>query len=98
VFEPNEYLEKLRAKLNAAAKIASDVANVKEAEYAHRYTLRSTAKMYHVWDLMIVLNPDSMNKLLARWIGPAEIMEKKGEHSFMVKLPDGGTRCFHQNK
>ncbi|GBN04793.1 hypothetical protein AVEN_49293-1 [Araneus ventricosus] len=53
--------------------------------------------MFNVGDQVIVLIPDSTNKLFARWQGPATIVEKRNPHSFLVKMPDASTKHIHQN-
>ncbi|GBN28324.1 Pro-Pol polyprotein [Araneus ventricosus] len=49
-------------------------------------------------DKVIVLIPDSKNKLLVRWQGPCTIEARRNEHSFVVKMPDASVRHVHQNK
>ncbi|GFT86946.1 retrovirus-related Pol polyprotein from transposon 17.6 [Trichonephila clavipes] len=47
---------------------------------------------------VVLLIPDSSNKIYARWTGPGEIIQHHPPHSYKVKLPDGTVRHVHVNK
>ncbi|XP_055931869.1 uncharacterized protein LOC129962156 [Argiope bruennichi] len=92
------YMEKLKKQLEDAAEKAKLISTVQQERMARYYNLRSTKKVFNPGDKVIVLLPDSRNKLLARWQGPCTIESRKNEHSFLVKMPDGSLRHVHQNK
>lgn len=92
------YLQKLKTQLEDAAEKAGVTAVVQQEKMAHHYNLRSRRKVFKPGDRVIVLLPDSSNKLLARWQGPGVIESLKNEHSFLVKMPDGAVKHVHQNK
>ncbi|XP_055936891.1 uncharacterized protein LOC129966488 [Argiope bruennichi] len=94
----SKYLENLKSKLEKAAEQAKLVSAVQQENAAYYHNLRSSNRVYKVGDQVIVLIPDSTNKLFARWQGPATIVEKRNPHSFSVKMSDGSTKHIHQNK
>jgi len=47
---------------------------------------------------VIVLLPDSTNKLLRRWQGPAIIIQVRSPHSYLIELEVGQRRWLHANK
>lgn len=94
----SSYMEKLKAQLEDAAEKAKMTSEIQQERMAHYYNLRSSKKSFMPGDKVIVLIPDSSNKLLARWQGPGVIESKKNEHSFFVKMPDNSVKHVHQNK
>ncbi|XP_055944323.1 uncharacterized protein LOC129975294 [Argiope bruennichi] len=94
----SKYLENLKSKLEKAAEQAKLVSAVQQENAAYYHNLRSSNRVYKVGDQVIVLIPDSTNKLFARWQGTATIVEKRNPHSFSVKMSDGSTKHIHQNK
>ncbi|GBM35420.1 Retrovirus-related Pol polyprotein from transposon opus [Araneus ventricosus] len=92
------YMEKLKKQLEDTAKKAKLISTIQQEKMAHHYNLRSTKKIFNPGDNVIVLIPDSKNKLLARWQGPCTIESRRNEHSFVVKMPDASVRHVHQNK
>ncbi|GBN71862.1 Transposon Ty3-I Gag-Pol polyprotein [Araneus ventricosus] len=92
------YMEKLKKQLEDAAEKAKLISTIQQEKMAHHYNLRSTKKIFNPGDKVIVLIPDSKNKLLARWQGPCIIEARRNEHSFVVKMPDASVRHVHQNK
>ncbi|GBN64760.1 hypothetical protein AVEN_99713-1 [Araneus ventricosus] len=94
----SKYLEDLKSKFEVAAEQAKLVSAVQQENTAYYHNLRSSNKVFKVRDQVIVLIPNSTNKLFAGWQGPATIAEKRNPHSFLVKLPDGSTKHIHQNK
>lgn len=93
-----DYLQELRNRLTDAATYAEDIAGVQQQRYVSHHNLRSKDIKFEVGDEVVVLIPDSTNRLCSRWMGPGEIVDKKSPHSFTVKLPDGSVRHLHQNK
>ncbi|GFT20307.1 hypothetical protein TNCV_1009121 [Trichonephila clavipes] len=45
---------------------------------------------------VVLLIPDSSNKIYARWIGPGEIIQHHPPHSYKVKLSDGTIKVDEQ--
>ena len=62
------------------------------------YNLRSRDKSFNVGDQVIVLFPDSANKLVSKFQGPATIRTKLNDYAYMVEMPDGAVRRLHANK
>lgn len=92
------YLKKLKAQMEEVAEKAKVTSLIQQEKMASYHNLRSTRKIFEPGDKVIVLIPDSTNKLLACWQGPGVIESKKNEHSYMIKMPDGKVKHVHQNK
>jgi transposase InsO family protein len=84
-----EYLNQLKENLEIAKDIAEEHAGKNQRRYTDNYNLRSRSKSFEVDDKVIILMPDSGNKVYSRWIGPAKIRKKLSENSYNVELDDG---------
>ena len=92
-----QYMQDLKDNLEVARKFASDHATVAQERYVSQYNKNTKAKSFYVGDRVIVLHPDSTNKLLSRWqIGV--VHKVKSPHSYLVDMPDGARRHLHVNK
>ena len=92
-----KYLEKLRLDLEAAKILATENSLKNQKRYVDRYNLKSRSKTFTEGDPVIILMPESTNKLLKRWIGPAKIRRKLSENSYDVESDDGSIRRLHAN-
>ena len=50
----------------------------------HVYNLRAREKSFAVGEQVLILIPDSTSsKVFSRWLGPANVVEKKSPHSYI---------------
>ncbi len=92
-----EYLEQLRLDLSTYNDVAAtNVANAQRA-YTEQYNVRSRDKSFEVGDQVLVLLPDSTNKLRSSWQGPGIIHFKLSENSYAIAMPEGVVRHLHAN-
>lgn len=92
-----QYMTELKQNLEIARKYASDHAVVAQERYVTHYNRHAKNKSFDVGENVIVLHPDSTNKLLSRWqVGTvAEVMSP---NSYLVDMPDGARRHLQANK
>ncbi|GFQ83628.1 retrovirus-related Pol polyprotein from transposon 17.6 [Trichonephila clavata] len=93
-----DYLQEMKIKMEKAAESASLTAAQKQKSYGDYFNKRSSVKNFSIGEQVVLLIPDSSNKIYARWTGPGEIMQHHPPHSYKVKLPDGTVRHVHVNK
>jgi hypothetical protein len=93
-----DYMAELQQNLKVIHEYADSHAKRAQQKYVDHYNLRSRDKDFVVGQLVIVLLPDTNNKLLSRWQGPGTIVEIRSPHSYMVELPGGQRRLLHANK
>src|SRR5271163_3264872 len=90
-----KYLDRLKNDL----KVCHDNADIKCAKaqqsYVDQYNLKSTPKSFEIGDQVLVMLPDSSNKLRARWQGPSVIHFKHSKDSYSVAMPGGAVRRLH---
>ncbi|GFW83935.1 retrovirus-related Pol polyprotein from transposon 17.6 [Trichonephila clavipes] len=79
-------------------KSASLTASQKQKVYGDYLNKRFSVKNFSIGEQVVLLIPDSTNKIYARWTRPGEIIHHHPLHSYKVKLPDGTVRHVHVNK
>ncbi|GFU66228.1 retrovirus-related Pol polyprotein from transposon 17.6 [Trichonephila clavipes] len=84
--------------MEKAAESASLTAAQKQKAYGDYFNKRSSVKNFNIGEQVVLLIPDSSNKIYARWTGPGEIIQHHPPHSYKVKLSDGTVRHVHVNK
>jgi hypothetical protein len=93
-----EFLNDLKHKLEVAKEFAQEHTEGAQNRYVSRYNLRARNKSFTVGEKCMILSKDSTaNKVFAIWKGPAEILEVKSPHSYVVDL-NGISYHVHANK
>lgn len=96
--EPLDYLKKLMENLRQALDYADKHARIKHTQYVDQHNKTSKEKSFEPGEFVVVLYPTSSNKLLSKWHGPCQILQKKSKHSYLVDMHDQGSRIIHANK
>jgi len=92
-----KYLEMLKTNLQIGLDLAENNAQKAQRAYTEQYNQISREKDFEAGDLVLVLLPDSTNKLLAQWQGPATVVARVSSHSYRVSLDTGAVKVFHAN-
>ncbi|XP_035205080.1 uncharacterized protein LOC118180044 [Stegodyphus dumicola] len=82
----HKYLQDLKERLKRAAEQADLTSEIQQGRMAQYYNLRSSSKTFEIGDRVVVLIPDSSNRLYARWQGPAVIKERKKPTLFFSRI------------
>ena len=93
-----EYCENLVKNLEIGHNIASKQCDTVQRQYVSHYNLRCKNKSFNPGDQVIVLFPDSTNKLVSKFQGPAIVHTKLNDYAYMVAMPNGAVRRLHANK
>ena len=74
-----EYLRKLRKRMDRVRESMKE--NEERAKIQHKkyHDRKTTMRQVAVGDMVLVLLPKKQNKLLAEWLGPYPITEKKSD-------------------
>ena len=95
---PVEILSELQQTLEHIHDEARTHSEREQRRHATFYNLKAKDKHFDVGQMVIVLLPDSTNKLMSRWQGPATVVEMKSPYSYLIELPGGQRRVLHANK
>jgi len=91
-----EYLNDLRQNLEIASSYATEHGNREHQLYISRYNLRAREKSFAVGEQVLISIPDSTpSKLFSRWLGPANVVEKRSPH---IVEYNGVCRHLHADK
>jgi len=93
-----EYLNDLRQNLEIASSYATEHDNREQQRYISRYNLSDREKSFAVGEQVLILIPDSTSsKVFSRWLGPANVVEQKSPHSYIVEY-NAVSRHLHADK
>ena len=93
-----DYCEKLVADLKIGHDLALKHCEKAQKQYVTHYNLRSRDKKFDPGDQVVMLFPDSTNKLISKFQGPATVREKLNEYAYNIEMSDGSVRRLHANK
>jgi hypothetical protein len=89
-------MEELKQQLETARDFAELHSEQAQAIYVDSYNRRAKDKSFAIGENVIVLYPDSTNKLLSKWqLGT--IIDIFNEHSYLVDMPNGAHKQIHAN-
>jgi len=91
------YYIMLKQDLIDAKEIATKNTDQAQTRYTHQYNLRSRDKEFDVGESVLVLLPDSTNKLKSCWQGPSTIHARVSDYSYRILAADGSLLTLHAN-
>ena len=91
-----EYVIELRDRLEDAAEHAALNTKIKTNTYKTYFDRKTTKRNFNVGDEVLLLLPDSNNKLLSSWRGPYKVVEVKSRINYLIDM-NGKLKLFHIN-
>ncbi|GFT15125.1 retrovirus-related Pol polyprotein from transposon 17.6 [Trichonephila clavipes] len=92
------YLKKLKEKLEVATHKAKLTSDVQQGSYAKYYNRQKKHREFAPGDQVLVLIPDSTNKLYAGLTGPVKVVKRVKPNSYYLQMAGGNLRLLHDNK
>ncbi|GFU12221.1 retrovirus-related Pol polyprotein from transposon 17.6 [Trichonephila clavipes] len=92
------YSKNLKEKLEVPTHKAKLTNDVQQGSYAKYYNRQKKHREFAPGDQVLVLIPDSTNKLYARWTGPVKVVKKVRPNSYYLQMAGGNLRLLHVNK
>ncbi|GFV54346.1 retrovirus-related Pol polyprotein from transposon 297 [Trichonephila clavipes] len=80
------YLKKLKEKLEIATHKAKLTSDEQQGSYAKYYNRQKKHREFAPGDQVLVLIPDSTNKLYARWTSPVKIVKRVKPNSYYLQM------------
>ncbi|GFU18444.1 retrovirus-related Pol polyprotein from transposon opus [Trichonephila clavipes] len=93
-----ELFEKAKRKLEVATHKAKLTSDVQQGSYAKYYNRQKKHREFAPGDQVLVLIPDSTNKLYARWTGPVKVVKRVKPNSYYLQMAGGNLKLLHVNK
>ena len=69
---------------------------IKANAYKSYFDKKSSKRTFKPNDELLLLLPDSSNKLLMKWRGPYKVAEVKSNLNFVIEM-DGSLKTLHKN-
>lgn len=91
-----QYVMELQTKLQECAKIAAENADISVSKYKTYFDLKSQNRQFSVGNEVLILLPDSTNKLLMAWKGPFTVLERKNRVNYIID-ENGSPKQYHAN-
>ena len=91
-----QYVIELKDKLEDCARIAAQNADVSAARYKSYFDLKSQDRRFQRGDEVLLLLPDSNNKLLMSWHGPYPVIERRNKVDYIIEV-NGKNKMYHVN-
>ena len=86
----------IRERLEEASELAVSAAKLKSASYKTYFDRKTANRSFKVNDEVLLLLPDSSNKLLMRWQGPYKVVEVKSKLNYVLDIK-GKHKLYHIN-
>ncbi|GFV89265.1 hypothetical protein TNCV_285981 [Trichonephila clavipes] len=80
------YMKKLKEKLEVATHKAKLTSDVQQGSYAKYYNRQKKHREFAPGDQVLVLIPDSTNKLYARWTDPVKVVKRVKPNSYHLQM------------
>ena len=93
-----KYCDKIINDLKINHDLADSHCAKAQKQYVTHYNLRSRDKSFEPGNQVLVLFPDSTNKLISKFQSPAIVRTKLNDYAYMIEMPDGSLRRLHANK
>lgn len=93
-----DYCNKLVSDLQIGLDLAQSQCEKAQKQYVTHYNLSCRDKSFEPGDHVVVLFPDSTNKLVSKFQGPAVVRTKLNDYAYQIEMPDGAVRRLHANK
>ena len=91
-----QYVLDLKQILHDSAEIAADNAENLSNKYKSYFDLKSQKRSFEIGDEVLLLLPDTNNKLLMSWRGPFKVLERRNNVDYLID-ENGKSKLYHVN-
>jgi hypothetical protein len=92
-----QYVFDLQNKLAETCRLARENAEKSSQKYTFYHDQKARLRTFKVGDQVLVLLPDSHNKLLMKWLGPFRVISVRGPVNYLIAMDDRTCKVFHTN-
>ena len=91
-----QYVLDLQKKLEDCSRIAAENSRGSVERYKQYFDVKSQNRQFNANDEVLVLLPDSSNKLLMAWKGPFRVIERRNRVNYLID-EKGAAKLYHAN-
>ena len=91
-----QYVIDLRERLEETCSLAQKELEKASTRYRKYYDTKAKDRNFKV-NYKVLLLPENHNKLLMKWKGPFEVVERLGKMDYRIKHADGKVKTYHAN-
>ena len=92
-----QHMLDLQEKISETCRIAQEELEKNQKKNEKYYNRTARLRTLQIGDRVKVLLPIKRNKMLLKWTGPYEVVDRIGELDYRVKLDDGRLETYHIN-
>ena len=93
-----DFLQDLQTRLETVHTYTKTPGANAQQRYVDRYNLRAREKHFEMgYQVLLLALDDTTSRTFSRWCGPAQIVEVRSPHSYIIEL-DGVRQHVHANR
>src|SRR6218665_3875694 len=92
-----QHMLDVQEKISETCRIAQEELEKNQKKNEKYYNRTARLRTLQIGDRVKVLLPIKRNKMLLKWRGPYEVVDRIGELDYRVKLDDGRLKTYHIN-
>ncbi|XP_070175640.1 uncharacterized protein [Littorina saxatilis] len=92
----SEYVVDLRNRIEETCKLARQNLSAAAQKHAKVFNRKTVRRQFQPGDKVLLLLPQKKNKLQLCWQGPFDVLEKKGESDYKIRIY-GREKLYHAN-
>ncbi|XP_070177995.1 uncharacterized protein [Littorina saxatilis] len=92
----SEYVVDLRNRIEETCKLARQNLSAAAQKHAKVFNRKTVRRQFQPGDKVLLLLPQKKNKLQLCWQGPFDVLEKKGESDYRIRIY-GREKLYHAN-
>ena len=93
----SEYVQNLATMLQDRVKEAQDAVQNSSRRSRKRQKAKAKSRSLEPGEKVLVLLPQTHNKMLLKWFGPYKVLKKVREHDYLVEQDGGVQKIYHVN-
>ena len=93
----SEYVQNLATMLQDRVKEAQDAVQNSSRRSRKRQKAKAKIRSFEPGEKVLVLLPQTHNKMLLKWFGPYKVLKKVREHDYLVEQEGGVQKIYHVN-
>ena len=91
-----QYVLELQDRLQETCELAKEELSKAQGRQKKYYDVKSKDRIFKPGEKVLLLLPTDENKLLMQWKGPFEVVERRNDHNYRIRI-NGQVKMFYAN-